>query len=130
VPFRLSHPGFVTLTTQLFVSDDSWIDSDVVGAVKPSLVIDFDRHQEPTDLREHGLGMAFPHRALRLCARKRSSEGSLTSSRQRAHHESVREPILEGGNSVNGPVAWLAATDLCAQGVRAIVAYLARRRIV
>jgi catechol 1,2-dioxygenase len=59
VHFRISHPGFVTLTTQLFVSGDPWIDSDVVGAVKPALVIDFDRHQEPAELRERGLEQPF-----------------------------------------------------------------------
>ncbi len=59
VHFRLSNPGFVTLTTQLFVSDDPWIDSDVVGAVKPPLVIDFDRHQDAAELRERGLERPF-----------------------------------------------------------------------
>jgi catechol 1,2-dioxygenase len=59
VHFRLSHPGFVTLTTQLFVSGDPWIDSDVVGAVKPSLVIDFDRHQDAAELRERGQERPF-----------------------------------------------------------------------
>jgi len=59
VHFRLSHPGFVTLTTQLFVSGDPWIDSDVVGAVKPSLVIDFDRHQDAKELSERGQERPF-----------------------------------------------------------------------
>ncbi len=59
VHFRLSHPGFQTLTTQLFVSDDPWIDSDVVGAVKAPLVIDFARHDKPEELRERGQKRPF-----------------------------------------------------------------------
>jgi catechol 1,2-dioxygenase len=59
VHFRLSHPGFATLTTQLFVSGDPWIDSDVVGAVKPPLVIRFDRHEDAAELSERGLKQPF-----------------------------------------------------------------------
>jgi catechol 1,2-dioxygenase len=51
VHFRLSHPGFATLTTQLFVADDPWIDSDVVGAVKAPLVINFERHADAAEMR-------------------------------------------------------------------------------
>lgn len=63
VHFRLSHPGFQTLTTQLFVSDDPWIDSDVVGAVKAPLVINFERHSKPEELRERG--QQHPFRTVR-----------------------------------------------------------------
>jgi len=59
VHFRLSHPGFQTLTTQLFVSDDPWIDSDVVGAVKAPLVINFKRCDKPEELRERGQSRPF-----------------------------------------------------------------------
>jgi catechol 1,2-dioxygenase len=59
VHYRLSHPGFETLTTQLFIADDPWIDSDVVGAVKPSLVINFERHDKPADLRTRGQQRPF-----------------------------------------------------------------------
>lgn len=57
--FRLSHPGFETLTTQLFVHDDPWIDSDVVGAVKAPLVIRFDRHDSPAELKARGQQRPF-----------------------------------------------------------------------
>jgi catechol 1,2-dioxygenase len=59
IHFRLSHPGFQTLTTQLFVSDDPWIDSDVVGAVKAPLVINFERHDRTEELRERGQTSPF-----------------------------------------------------------------------
>ncbi|MGH7840513.1 MAG: dioxygenase [Candidatus Binataceae bacterium] len=59
VHYRLSYPGFQTLTTQLFVSDDPWIDSDVVGAVKPPLVINFERHEKEAELRARGQQRPF-----------------------------------------------------------------------
>jgi catechol 1,2-dioxygenase len=59
VHYRLSHPGFQTLTTQLFVSDDPWIDSDVVGAVKAPLVINFERHDKESELRARGQQRPF-----------------------------------------------------------------------
>ena len=59
IHFRLSHPGFQTLTTQLFVANDPWIDSDVVGAVKAPLVIDFVHHDDPAEIRARGLKQPF-----------------------------------------------------------------------
>jgi catechol 1,2-dioxygenase len=59
VHFRLSHPGYEALTTQLFVADDPWIDSDVVGAVKQPLVISFARHDDPAELKARGLKHPF-----------------------------------------------------------------------
>jgi catechol 1,2-dioxygenase len=38
IHFKLSHEAASPLTTQLYFEDDPFIDSDVVGAVKPSLV--------------------------------------------------------------------------------------------
>jgi catechol 1,2-dioxygenase len=89
VHFRLSHPGFATLTTQLFVADDPWIDSDVVGAVKPPLVIHFDRHQNAAELRERGLEGSFRtarydfalERAVAKAAKPRSEDNSSRAKR-------------------------------------------------
>ncbi len=55
IHLRLTHEGCETLTTQVFVAGDPWIDSDVVGAVKHSLVAGLTRHDDPTDLRTSGL---------------------------------------------------------------------------
>ena len=51
-PYRPGHihmivsaPGFQTVTTQLFVSGDAYLDSDAVFGVKESLIIDFQRHE-------------------------------------------------------------------------------------
>jgi catechol 1,2-dioxygenase len=52
---RLSHEGFETLTTQVFLKGSPWIDSDVVGAVKQSLVAGLEKHEDPADLRRRGL---------------------------------------------------------------------------
>jgi catechol 1,2-dioxygenase len=52
---RLSHEGCATLTTQIFLKDSPWIDSDVVGAVKPSLIAGLEKHQDPAELRKRGI---------------------------------------------------------------------------
>lgn len=52
---KLSHEGFESLTTQLYIAGDPWIDSDVVGAVKPSLVAELGKHDSPADVEAHGL---------------------------------------------------------------------------
>jgi protocatechuate 3,4-dioxygenase beta subunit len=51
----LSHEGCATLTTQIFLKDSPWIDSDVVGAVKPSLIASLETHQDPGELRKRGM---------------------------------------------------------------------------
>jgi catechol 1,2-dioxygenase len=46
IHFKLSHPDVAPLTTQIYFEDDPWLDSDVVGAVKPSLVSKLARHDD------------------------------------------------------------------------------------
>jgi catechol 1,2-dioxygenase len=55
IHLRLTHQGYQTLTTQIFVAGDPWIDSDVVGAVKGPLVANLQKHDDPADLRKQGL---------------------------------------------------------------------------
>lgn len=43
IHFKLSHAGFVPWTTQLYFEGDPWLDSDVVEAVKPELVVKLER---------------------------------------------------------------------------------------
>jgi catechol 1,2-dioxygenase len=59
---RITHEGCETLTTQIFFTGDPWIDSDVVGAVKPSLIVNLEKRGDQADLRAHGLER--PYRAL------------------------------------------------------------------
>ncbi len=52
---KVTHEGFSPLTTQIYLAGDQWIDSDVVGAVKPSLVTPLSRHDSPADIGGHAL---------------------------------------------------------------------------
>jgi catechol 1,2-dioxygenase len=46
IHFKVSHPSCRSLTTQIYFEGDPFIDSDVVGAVKDSLVIGLTRSGE------------------------------------------------------------------------------------
>ncbi len=57
---KVTGEGHRPLTTQLFLKDDPWIDSDVVvGAVKKALVVDPVRHEDPNDLRQKHMKQAY-----------------------------------------------------------------------
>jgi catechol 1,2-dioxygenase len=57
--FRITHESCETLTTQLFFTGDPWIDSDVVGAVKQSLIVALKKHDDPADLRKRGFAKPY-----------------------------------------------------------------------
>lgn len=44
IHFKISHEAASPLTTQIYFEDDPWIDADVVGAVKASLITKLARH--------------------------------------------------------------------------------------
>ena len=48
VHFRVSAPGYETVTTHVFAEGDEYLDSDAVFGVKDSLVTDFVRHESGT----------------------------------------------------------------------------------
>ena len=52
---RLTHPGFATLTTQLFFAQDPHLHSDPAEAVRPGLIMDLERRADPEDLAARGL---------------------------------------------------------------------------
>jgi catechol 1,2-dioxygenase len=56
---RITHDSCETLTTQLFFTGDPWIDSDVVGAVKQSLIVTLGKHNEPADLKKRGFDKPY-----------------------------------------------------------------------
>jgi len=56
---RITHDSCETLTTQLFFTGDPWIDSDVVGAVKQSLIVTLNKHQDPADLLKRGFDKPY-----------------------------------------------------------------------
>jgi catechol 1,2-dioxygenase len=62
---RVAHPGFVTLTTQLFFEHDPHLRSDPARAVRPGLVMALERRTDPADLAARGLSR--PYFACRFC---------------------------------------------------------------
>ena len=48
IHFVINAPGFQTLVTHLFVAGDSYLESDAVYGVKPSLIVRLEVHDEPT----------------------------------------------------------------------------------
>lgn len=65
-PFRPAHvhaivvaPGYQPLTTHLFDSEDQYLDSDVVFAVKESLIRTFTHNTDPADAERFGLSGPF-----------------------------------------------------------------------
>jgi protocatechuate 3,4-dioxygenase beta subunit len=65
-PYRPAHvhaivsaPSFQTLTTHLFDSEDQYLDSDVVFAVKQSLIRSFQKNESAADAAKYGLKQPF-----------------------------------------------------------------------
>lgn len=56
---RLTDPAHATLTTQVFLENDPWIESDVVGAVKPALIRGMTRVADAAEIKRRGLGGPF-----------------------------------------------------------------------
>ena len=60
IHMKVECEGYRLLTTQLFLKNDPWIDSDVVqGAVKNALIIDPIRHDDPNELRQMHLAQPY-----------------------------------------------------------------------
>lgn len=58
IHFKLSAPGYVDITTHLFVANSPYIDSDVVFGVRDSLIVDFQHH--PPGTAHDGRTLATP----------------------------------------------------------------------
>jgi catechol 1,2-dioxygenase len=56
---RITHDACETLTTQLFFTGDPWINSDVVGAVKESLIVTLEKHEDSADLQKRGFNRPY-----------------------------------------------------------------------
>jgi hydroxyquinol 1,2-dioxygenase len=61
IHFIASAEGHVPVTTHIFVAGTDYLDSDAVFAVKPSLVKDFARTDDPSLAREFGIANPFRH---------------------------------------------------------------------
>jgi catechol 1,2-dioxygenase len=55
----VQHPECEDLMTQIFLQGDKWIESDVVGAVKDSLVAAMVKHDDPGEIAKRGLKAPF-----------------------------------------------------------------------
>ena len=55
----VQHPGCEDLITQVFLQGDKWIDSDVVGAVKDSLIAGMEKHDDLAEISKRGLKHPF-----------------------------------------------------------------------
>ncbi len=51
----VQHPECEDLMTQIFLQGDKWIDSDVVGAVKDSLIAGTEKHDDPREISKRAL---------------------------------------------------------------------------
>jgi len=65
-PFRPAHihllitaPGFIPVTTHLFVKGDKYLDSDAVFGTKDSLVVDFVRHESQAEAERYHVTAPF-----------------------------------------------------------------------
>ncbi|MCM3729536.1 hypothetical protein M3226_28535 [Neobacillus cucumis] len=59
IHFKVSGEGFDSITTQLFIPDDPWIESDSIGAVKESLILKFETCENESEMLERGLDKPF-----------------------------------------------------------------------
>lgn len=59
IHIKVSCAGFAPLTTMLFMSDDPWLQSDAINAVKDSLIVNLEKHDSQADMRERGVDRPF-----------------------------------------------------------------------
>ncbi|WP_330462040.1 6-chlorohydroxyquinol-1,2-dioxygenase [Streptomyces sp. NBC_00820] len=82
-PYRPPHIHFIAtaeghapLTTHIFVAGGAYLDSDVVYAVKDSLVRDFTPTDDPSLAREYGVANPFRHARFDLVLEREAGEGT------------------------------------------------------
>ena len=59
IHFIVSAPGYVPVTTHVFMRGDSYLESDAVFGVKESLIIDFVEHDDAKEAARLGVGNPF-----------------------------------------------------------------------
>jgi protocatechuate 3,4-dioxygenase beta subunit len=59
IHFTVSAPGYRPVTTHVFAAGDPYLESDVVFGVKPSLIVDFIRHDAKDEAAKLGLPAPF-----------------------------------------------------------------------
>lgn len=56
---KVTCDGFAPLTTMLFMSGDPWLQSDAIQAVKESLIVALEKHDQPAEIQARGLTRPF-----------------------------------------------------------------------
>jgi hydroxyquinol 1,2-dioxygenase len=59
IHFQVSAEGFKMLTTELYLNNDPYLDSDVVFGVRSSLVIDLEKHESSDDAGKYNVAAPF-----------------------------------------------------------------------
>lgn len=59
IHFKVTRDGFAPLTTMLFMPGDPWLGSDVIGAVKESLIARLEKHDSAEEMRQQGVDRPF-----------------------------------------------------------------------
>jgi protocatechuate 3,4-dioxygenase beta subunit len=59
IHFKVTAAEFKSVTTQLFIPDDPWIESDSIGAVKESLILKIDKCDNPSEILNRGFDKPF-----------------------------------------------------------------------
>ena len=60
IHFKVSHDGYLPLTTQVYFEGDQWLHDDcVMGAPKPELVAWLEKHNSPEEIESKGLDRPF-----------------------------------------------------------------------
>jgi len=59
IHFKVSADGHQPLVTMVFFAGDPYLENDTIGAVKESLVLSLERHEDDTEVRERGLKAPF-----------------------------------------------------------------------
>lgn len=56
---KVSKDGYTPLTTMVFISDDPYLGSDTIGAVKDSLIVPLERHEDHESIAGRGLDQPY-----------------------------------------------------------------------
>lgn len=59
IHFKILSEGFEPITTQLFIPEDPWIETDSIGAVKDSLILKFEQCDNEREMLNRGLSKPF-----------------------------------------------------------------------
>lgn len=59
IHFQISADGFRALTTELYVNDDPYLESDAVFGVRSSLAVNFEKHESADEAAKHNVTAPF-----------------------------------------------------------------------